>query len=223
MSALVVSSQQPRKGSVHDPGRAVQRQVEAQSDMEIISAVLSGEAHAFRDLVRRYERDVYRTTLYLLKNESDAEDASQEAFIRAYRNLASFRAEAKFSTWLLGIALNEARDRIRRRKARRIVDLEEIAPDQTSGLAIRDQRKIPSEVLEQRELHYVLQHAIESLPQIYQEVVRLRTIDELSTKATAQALSSSTAAVKVRLYRARRMLQKQLTPYLSTPSARLKT
>ena len=216
MSALVVSSQQPRKRSVHHPGRAVQRQVEAQSDMEIISAVLSGEAHAFRDLVRRYERDVYRTTLYLLKNESDAEDASQEAFIRAYRNLASFRAEAKFSTWLLSIALNEARDRIRRRKAHRIVDLEEMAPNQTSGLAVRDQRKIPSEVLEQRELQHVLQHAIESLPQIYQEVVRLRTIDELSTKATAQALTSSIAAVKVRLYRARRMLQKQLRPYLST-------
>lgn len=127
MSTLVVSSRQPRKRSVHDPSRAVQRQVEAQSDMEIISAVLSGEAHAFRDLVRRYERDVYRTTFYLLKNESDAEDAAQEAFIRAYRNLASFRAEAKFSTWLLSIALNEARDRIRRRKARRIVDLEEIS------------------------------------------------------------------------------------------------
>src|ERR1700738_5294665 len=89
-------------------------------EAQIIASILAGNTHLFHDLIRPHERSVYAMALSLLHNEADAEDAAQEAFLKAFRNLAHFRGEAKFSTWLISITLNEARGRLRRQSTGRL-------------------------------------------------------------------------------------------------------
>jgi RNA polymerase sigma-70 factor (ECF subfamily) len=182
----------------------------------IIAAILAGEAHLFHELIRPYERSVYVMALSFLHNEADAEDVAQEAFLKAFRALASFRGEAKFGTWLISITLNEARTRIRRSKAAQTESLDE-APEgtgQVSPALLRDWKEIPSEALERSEMRLLLQEAIATLPPIYREVFVLRDVEELSTLEASQALKISVAALKVRLHRARLMMQKILAPQL---------
>ena len=154
--------------------------------------------------------------LSFLHNEADAEDAAQETFLKAFRNLSSFRGEAKFGTWLVSITLNEARSRIRSRNTIKMESLDEPPDDQghTSPALLRDWKEIPSEALERKEVRLLLQRAITALPLIYREVFQLRDIEQLSVNEAAAALGISIAAVKVRLHRARMMLQKKLAPEL---------
>lgn len=189
---------------------------ESKDEAQIIVSILAGNTHEFHDLIRPYERSVYIMALSLLQNEADAEDAAQEAFLKAFRNLANFRGDAKFSTWLISIALNEARSRLRRRKNVKIESLDESSDEQgqISPALLRDWREIPSEALERKEIRLLLQHAVADLPTIYREVFLLRDVEELSVNESAEALGISVAAVKVRLHRARTMLQKKLVPQL---------
>jgi RNA polymerase sigma-70 factor (ECF subfamily) len=168
--------------------------------------------------VRPYERSVYVMALSMLKNEADAEDTAQEAFLKAFRNLGSFRADSKFSTWLVSITLNEARSRLRRSRAVKIESLDEPEDEQRhiSPAVLTDWREIPSEALERREVRQMLQDAIGTLPHIYREVFLLRDVEELSVNESAEALGISVASVKVRLHRARIMLQKKLAPLLKS-------
>lgn len=170
----------------------------------------------FHDLIRPYERGAYVMALSMLKNEADAEDAAQEAFLKAFRNLRSFRAESKFSTWLMSIVLNEARNRLRHKNALKIESLDEPDGDQAriSPALLRDWREFPSEALERMELRRLLQQAVAALPVIYREVLVLREVEELSVIETSEALGITVAAVKVRLHRARIMMQKSLAPQL---------
>src|ERR1700680_4585886 len=94
-------------------------------EAQIIASILAGNTHLFHDLIRPYERSVYAMALSLLHNEADAEDAAQEAFLKAFRNLANFRGESKFSTWLISITLNEARGRLRSKKNVKMESLDE--------------------------------------------------------------------------------------------------
>jgi RNA polymerase sigma-70 factor, ECF subfamily len=182
----------------------------------MIAAILGGDAQVFHELIRPYERRVYAMALSFLHNEADAEDAAQEAFLKAFRNLASFRGDAKFGTWLVSITLNEARSRIRRRDTIKMESLDEPADEQGPALPalLRDWKEIPSEALERKEVRFLLQKAITALPLIYREVFRLRDVEEFSVNETAQALGITIASVKVRLHRARMMLQKNLAPQL---------
>lgn len=183
---------------------------------QIIASILEGNSHEFHSLIRPYERTVYVMALALLKNEADAEDVAQEAFLKAFRNLKSFRAESKFSTWLISITLNEARSRLRRKGTVAMESLDE--PNEGEGhvspALLRDWREIPSESLERLEVRQILQEAVEEIPLIYRETFVLRDIEELSINETAEALGISVASVKVRLHRARMMLQKRLAPQL---------
>ena len=158
--------------------------------------------------------------LSFVKNETEAEDVAQEAFLKAFRDLANFRGESKFSTWLISITLNEARRRLRRQSTIRMESLDE--PPEEGGHAspalLRDWREIPSEALERREVRELLQNAIEHLSPIYREVLVLRDIQELSIEETAGTLAISISSVKVRLHRARIMLQKELAPKLKLAS-----
>jgi RNA polymerase sigma-70 factor (ECF subfamily) len=189
---------------------------ELRDESRMIASIVAGDAQLFHELIRPYERRVYAMALSFLHNEADAEDAAQEAFLKAFRNLASFRNEAKFGTWLTSIALNEARSRIRRRDAIRMESLDEPQDDgeQASPALLRDWREIPSEALERKEVRLLLQKAITALPLIYREVFRLRDIEQLSVHEAAQALGITISSVKVRLHRARMMLQKKLAPQL---------
>jgi RNA polymerase sigma-70 factor (ECF subfamily) len=182
----------------------------------MIVSILGGDTQLFHELIRPYERSVYVMALSLLQNQADAEDAAQEAFLKAFRNLSSFGGEAKFGTWLVSITLNEARSRIRRKKTVKIESLDESAGEQghVSPALLRDWREIPSQALERQEVRQLLQEAIAGLPLIYREVFLLRDIEELSVNESAESLGISVASVKVRLHRARMMLQKKLVPQL---------
>jgi RNA polymerase sigma-70 factor (ECF subfamily) len=192
--------------------------LQPRDETQIIASILAGDAHLFHQLIRPYERSVYVMALSFLKNEADAEDIAQEAFLKAFRNLSRFRGDSKFGTWLISITLNEARTRLRQQKT---VQLESIdAPDdpdedpRVSPAILRDWREIPSEALERKEVRDLLKIAVDALPPAYREIFLLRDVEELSIAETAEVLKINTGLVKVRLHRARIMLQKHLAPQL---------
>jgi RNA polymerase sigma-70 factor (ECF subfamily) len=189
-------------------------------EAEMIAAILVGDSDLYHQLIQPYELSVYRMALSLVKNETEAEDVAQEAFLKAFRNLANFRGESKFSTWLISITLNEARRRLRRQSTVRMESLDE-PPEEGSRVSpalLRDWREIPSEALERKEVRTLLQEAIGHLAPMYREVLVMRDIEDLSTEETAGTLAISISSVKVRLHRARIMLQKELAPKLKLAS-----
>ena len=188
-------------------------------EKELIARVTAGETDLFHELIRPYERMVYLSILTMLRNEQEAEDAAQEVMINAFRHLKSFRGDAKFSTWLVTIAMNEARQRLRKGKAAQLESLDEEMEEREGDFTpavLTDWREIPSEALEKKEMRQKLREAVEQLPPIYREVLVLRDLEELNQEETASALGINVTLVKVRLHRARMMLQKMLAPYLST-------
>ena len=193
----------------------MQSQNKERDEAALIAEILGGRTDAFHDLIRPYERSVYLMALSMLRNEAEAEDVAQEAFIKAYRNLGRFRSEARFSTWLIAIALNEARARLRRKQP----GLTDSIDDQDGPVVpaqLTDWREIPSESLERQEIRSLIRRALEMLPLHYREVFVLREIEERNVKETAETLGITIASVKMRLHRARLMLQKQLAPQLAS-------
>jgi RNA polymerase sigma-70 factor, ECF subfamily len=189
-------------------------------ETKMIASILAGDRELYHKLIQPYELSVYRMAMSFVKNETEAEDVAQEAFLKAFRNLANFRGESKFSTWLISITLNEARRRLRRQSVVRMESLDEPPEEggKVSPALLRDWREIPSEALERREVRALLQSAIEHLSPIYREVLVMRDIEELSIEETAGTLAISISSVKVRLHRARIMLQKELAPKLRLAS-----
>jgi RNA polymerase sigma-70 factor, ECF subfamily len=189
-------------------------------EAQMIAAILAGDRELYHMLVQPYELSVYRMAFSFVKNETEAEDVAQEAFLKAFRDLASFRGESKFSTWLISITLNEARRRLRRQNTVRMESLDEPPEDggRVSPALFRDWREIPSEALERKEVRTLLQEAIGHLAPMYREVLVMRDIEDLSTEETARTLAVSISSVKVRLHRARIMLQKELAPKLKLAS-----
>jgi RNA polymerase sigma-70 factor (ECF subfamily) len=193
--------------------------VTAEREKELITRIISGETELFHELIRPYERMVYLSILTMLRNDQEAEDAAQEVMINAFRYLKNFRGDSKFSTWLVTIAMNEARQRLRKAKAAQLESLDEEKEDREGDFTpavLTDWREIPSEALEKKEMRQKLREAVEQLPPIYREVLVLRDLEELNQEETASALGINVALVKVRLHRARMMLQKMLAPYLRT-------
>src|SRR6266853_3536052 len=187
------------------------------NEEELIRRIRDGEDDLFYELVRPYERRVYATAFNILRNQADAEDVAQEAVLKAFRHIRQFRAEARFSTWLLQITVNEAR--MRKRKAHAnimepIVDRQDEEGNYTPR-DFADWREIPSETLERKEIREELAAALASLGEIYREVVVLRDMQHLSIEETAAALGISKASVKTRLLRARLMLRDLLAPGLA--------
>jgi RNA polymerase sigma-70 factor, ECF subfamily len=191
---------------------------DATRDAEVIARILSGERELFQDLVRPCARMVYRMALSILRNKEEAEDVAQETMVKALESLHKFRAESKFSTWLIAIALNEARSRIRQRR-RYGLEYIDHRFDESGDLAqpeIPDHHGIPLAVLERKELGKALQSAMDSLPKTYREVLLLRKVEELSIAKTAGTLGVSKSLVKIRLLRARMMMRKKLVPQMDT-------
>jgi RNA polymerase sigma-70 factor, ECF subfamily len=184
-------------------------------EMEWIARILQGERDLFHELIRPYERVVYLTAVSVLRDASEAEDAAQEAMIKAYRGLGRFRGDAKFSTWLTSIVLNEARSRLRKSARVKVQSLDDAEQEEDyTPFLVADWREIPSETLEREELAKQIERAIDGLPPSYREVFLLRDKEEMSIEEIAQVLAVKANLVKVRLFRARMMLQKQLAPYL---------
>lgn len=186
-----------------------------QREADLIARIKAGERDLFYELIQPYQRTVYAAAFSVLGNASDAEDAAQEAFLKALTHLGQFRAEAKFSTWLVQITLNEARLRIRKDRKGLYSSIDEGAQDDDGDyfpIDYADWREIPSETLQRKELKEALQRALASLKPIYREVLVLRDIEHLSITETAAALDITEASVKTRLLRARLMMRDALAP-----------
>ena len=186
-------------------------------EADCIRRILAGEKQLFHDLIRPCERSIYFLLFSLLRNEAEAEDAAQETTIKVYRNLHLFRGESQFRTWVLSIARNEGLGRIRKAESRREDSLEELTEGQSGDFTpavLTSWSEIPAAALERKELGAILRRAVEGLPEIYRNVVMLRDIEEMDVRETAAALGISEGAVKVRLHRARALLQRDLAPRL---------
>jgi RNA polymerase sigma-70 factor (ECF subfamily) len=151
------------------------------TESELIAAILAGDTELYHQLIRPHERSVYVIAFSCLRNREDAEDVAQETFVRAMRNLGAFRGDAKFSTWLIRIALNEARSRLRRQSTAQILSLDVSRAEEMcfSPALLRDWRELPSEAVGRAEIGELLEQAVKTLPDIYQQVFLLRDVSEL--------------------------------------------
>ncbi|MCI0352623.1 MAG: sigma-70 family RNA polymerase sigma factor [Acidobacteriales bacterium] len=194
------------------PGKAVS----AEHEFHLIRRILAGEKHLFYELIRPYERAVYLAAYSIVRHEADAEDVSQESFLKAFRSLAAFRGEAKFSTWLIHIAMNEARMRLRkeRKNLYQSIDAETSDAADYAPLMLSDWRELPSDAVEREEVRREFERALNLLPEHYREVLVLRDVQQLSIAETAAALRTSVGNVKIRLLRARLRMRDILAPRL---------
>lgn len=185
------------------------------AETALIRRVLAGEAEAFYDLVRPYERGIFYAALSILSNDADAEEVCQEAILKAFKNLSYFRMEAKFSTWLTQIVINESRLKLRKDRRHLYDSIDEGNQDDEGDYIPRDfadWRDIPSEALEKSQLREALKKALASLKPKYREVFILRDVQQMNIADTAKTLGISEASVKTRLLRARLMMRDALAP-----------
>jgi RNA polymerase sigma-70 factor, ECF subfamily len=187
----------------------------AQEEAAMIRRVLDGEKSLFYELVHPYERAVFVAAMSVVHNEQDAEDVAQEAVLKAFIHLKSFRAESKFSTWLIQITINEARMKLRKDHAHLYESTDDPREDSGGDYLPKDWadwREIPSESLQRKELRAALSKAVGDLDPKYREVLILRDVEDLSIAETAAALNISEANVKTRLLRARLQVRDALAP-----------
>jgi len=168
------------------------------SDEELVEACQSGEASAFDVLVARWEDRIRGAAYRFLGSDEEARDVAQEAFLRAYQAIGTFKKEARFSSWLYQIATNLCRDRLRRRKTRATVSLEAL---EESGPVMVETRPGAHERLLERDLARAVRRAVEELPEEQREVVILKEYQDLTFLEIAQALDVPVSTVKTRLYR----------------------
>ncbi|HXY79248.1 MAG TPA: sigma-70 family RNA polymerase sigma factor [Candidatus Bathyarchaeia archaeon] len=180
----------------------------------LVAAAKAGDISAFDTLVNRYERKIFRLTQNITQNREDAEDAMQEAFLKAFEHLGDFEGNSRFYTWLVRIAVNQALMKLRRRRSN-IVSLDEEIDtgEDMMPREIEDWGPSPIERYEQTEMGEILSKVIGELDPGFRIVFQLRDIEELSTEETAEALGLSVPAVKSRLLRARLKLRQKLNQY----------
>jgi RNA polymerase sigma-70 factor (ECF subfamily) len=178
----------------------------------LVSLAKKGDLKAFDELVNRYESRIFRLTMNITQNREDAEDATQDAFMKSFQHLPDFQGGSRFYTWLVRIAVNEALMRLRRRRPN-VTSLDE--PIQTDEdlmpREIQDWGPTPEKRYEVTELNSILSNAIAELDPIFRTVFILRDVEDLSTEETAEALGISVPAVKSRLLRGRLKLREKLS------------
>jgi RNA polymerase sigma-70 factor (ECF subfamily) len=178
-------------------------QLAALTDEEIVERILNGETALFELLMRRYNQRLYRITRAIVRDAAEAEDVTQDAYVRAFEHLDQFAGRARFSTWLTRIAVHEASARARRRG--RQTDIEENMPTLVSTAAGPEQRAAD------RELGQAIEEAVDALPEVYGAAFMLREVEGLSTAETAACLDINAETVKTRLHRARALLRNHIT------------
>jgi len=184
-------------------------------ELALVRAAKGGDISAFEELVKRYDRNVFRIAQHITQNREDAEDVVQDAFLKAYGNLNQFQEQSKFYTWLVRIAVNEALMKLRRRRPERTVSLDEDVKTEEDSIPreVADWSPNPEQQYNQAELKEILSKTINGLPPSFRTVFVLRDVEGLSTEETADALNLSIPAVKSRLLRARLQLRERLTKY----------
>jgi RNA polymerase sigma-70 factor, ECF subfamily len=187
-------------------------------ELALVNAAKTGDMGAFEDLVRRYDRNVFRIAQHITQNREDAEDVVQDAFLKAFQNLEQFQGQSKFYTWLVRIAVNEALMKLRKRRPERFVSLDEDVKTEEDSMPreIADWSPNPEQQYNQAELKEILGKTIQGLPPGFRTVFVLRDVEGLSTEETAEALELSIPAVKSRLLRARLQLRERLNKYFKT-------
>jgi len=192
----------------------------ASEELELVRAAKAGDMRAFEALVKRYDRNVFRIAQHITQNREDAEDVVQEAFLKAFGNLAQFQEQSKFYTWLVRIAVNEALMKLRRRRPERMVSLDQEVQTEEDSMPreVADWSPNPEQQYNQAELRDILSKTIQGLPPGFRMVFVLRDVEGLSTEETAEALGLSAPAVKSRLLRARLQLRDRLNKYFKRPN-----
>jgi RNA polymerase sigma-70 factor (ECF subfamily) len=176
------------------------------SDEEIVSRVIEGQTALYEVLMRRYNERIYRAARSIVRDEDEAEDVMQQAYVNAYAHLRQFDRRAKFSTWLTRIAIHEAIARARKRGRYDAVDF-----TQEENQAVeRTPSRNPEQQAFSGELRALIEASIDALPDGYREVFMLREVDGLSTSETAECLGVSEDVVKTRLSRSRAALRNEL-------------
>ena len=197
----------------------IQKKAENVSDeLALVQAAKGGDLEAFSQLVKRYDRNIFRIAQHITHNEEDAQDVVQEAFLKAYTNLEQFQGNSKFYTWLVRIAVNEALMKLRRRRADKTVSIDEDVETEDGSMPreVADWSPNPEQLYGQSELGDILKKTIQGLSPGFRTVFVLRDVEGLSTEETAEMLDLSVPAVKSRLLRARLQLRERLTKYFKS-------
>jgi RNA polymerase sigma-70 factor (ECF subfamily) len=177
------------------------------SDEEVVQRVRAGETGLFEVVMRRYNQRLFRVARAIVRDDSEAEDVMQQAYVNAYLHLAQFEGRARFATWLTRIAVHEASARARRR--RRLTELEPEG-EEADPRPKRDRELDPEQLALAGEVRRALEAAIETLPESYRTIFVLREVEGLSTQETAGCLAVSQDVVKTRMHRARQRLRTEL-------------
>jgi RNA polymerase sigma-70 factor, ECF subfamily len=188
--------------------------VDADNESSLVAAAKAGDISAFEALVSRYERKIFRLAQHITQNTEDAQDVSQEAFLKAYEHLGEFQGNSRFYTWLVRIAVNQALMKLRKRRPKDVSLDDDIETEENfMSRDVEDWGPSPEERYSQEELARILSQVIGELDPSFRTVFQLRDIEELSTEETADALGISVPAVKSRLLRARLKLRDKLNRY----------
>jgi RNA polymerase sigma-70 factor, ECF subfamily len=201
------------KGGPYEPAL----QMNGESEKNLVEKMAKGDSSAFEMLIAQHARKVYFSVHRITKNREDAEDAMQDAFIKAYTHIASFEGRSRFHTWFTTIAINQALMCMRRRKYWVSLPVSAGEEQDHSLPEIPDERPSADVELEERELANLLGKETSLLPPLLRSVFRLRAFDGLSTNEVAQTLGISISAVKARMLRARRHLERRIAEHGSKP------
>jgi len=184
-------------------------------DLDLVQASKNGNVAAFEQLVKRYDRKLFRIAHSVTHNREDSQDAVQEAFLKAYQHLAEFRGDSQFSTWLIRITLNQSLMKLRKQRRTREFSLDEDFGTDEDVLPreVIDWAPNPEELYSVSELRNILLKAVEELRPILRAVFVLQDLEGLPTEQTAAVLNLSQSAVKSRLWRARLQLRERLNKY----------
>lgn len=182
-------------------------------DLALVQSAREGDMAAFEQLIKRYDRNVFRIANHITQNREDAEDVVQDAFLKAYQKLDQFQGNSKFYTWLVRIAVNEALMKLRKRKASKTVSIDEDVETEEGFVPreVTDWSPNPEQLYKQAELGDILEKTIQGLSAGFRTVFVLRDVEGLSTEETAETLGLSIPAVKSRLLRARLQLRERLS------------
>jgi RNA polymerase sigma-70 factor (ECF subfamily) len=197
-------------------GKELPNDVSALDDQEIIEEILNTNGALFEVLMRRYNTRIYRVARSVVRDDAEAEDVAQHAWVQAYLNLAQFAGAASFSTWLSKIAVHEALSRVRHRS--RVARLPtEMATGDSRSMTADNCRADPERAVLRNEIHNIVELALDALPAKYRSVFVLRCIEQLSVAETAAILGTSEQVVRARLHRARSTLKRSVREALGLP------
>jgi RNA polymerase sigma-70 factor (ECF subfamily) len=185
----------------------------ANNDLDLVHASKNGDVAAFEQLVKKYDGKLLRIAQSVTHNREDSQDAVQEAFLKAYQNLAEFREDSKFSTWLIRITLNQSLMKLRKQRATQEVSLDEDFQAEILPMEIADWAPNPEQLYRATELRNILIKTLKELSPILRAVFVLRDIERLSIDETAEVLNISHVAVKARSWRVRLQLRERLNKY----------